>query len=115
MHNAQVSTHNQILFRPSRSTKGCYMTTYNNLTSRCLSSAPWPLPLPLPLPFPFCIFFCLHCHSTSTGKKRHRSNSGHKQSRNLTSVFSWHCHNMKSLKRLTPDVRIRSSGGGASM
>ena len=28
-------------------------------------------------------------------------------------VRSWHCHNMKSDRRLTPDVRTRRSSGGS--
>ena len=59
------------------------------------------------------ICFCLHCHSTNTGKNCQRSNSGHKQSKNTSSVFSWHCQSMKSLSLFTPLVLINRSSGGS--
>lgn len=59
------------------------------------------------------ICFCLHCHSTNTGRNCHRSNSGHKQSKKTSSVFSWHCQSMKSLNLLTPLVRTNRSRGGS--
>lgn len=56
--------------------------------------------------------FWRHCHSHSTGRKLHRSKSGHRTSRKTISVSWWHCQSMKSLRRSTPEVRIRRSRGG---
>jgi hypothetical protein len=57
-------------------------------------------------------FLTRHCHPHSTGRKLQRSNSGHNTSKNTICVFSWTCHNRKSLRRLTPEVRISMSTGG---
>lgn len=46
--------------------------------------------------------------------KCHRSISGQKHFKKKMWVFSWHCHSMKSLRRMTLLVRMNISSGGQS-